>query len=265
MENKDLKELYETARKWTLEAGERIKHSLTDTIEVEYKTSAADLVTQKDKEIEQFFIERILNEYPDHHILGEEGMSETTPADYQQGTVWIIDPIDGTTNFVHQKRNFAISVAIYRDGSPLIGCIYDPIEEELFHGCKDNGAFLNDEKLPVLTSCSVEEAVISFNHLWVVPNEKVDYEKMQQIVLDVRGVRSIGSAALEIAYVACGRLDAYLDFRLSAWDIAAGIVILNELAGISTTMEQEDVDVFNLSSTIFIRPGLDEKLTSYLL
>lgn len=265
MEERKIRELYQTAKEWTLEAGERLKQSLQETIQVEYKTSASDLVTQKDKEIEQFFVERINQTYPGHFILGEEGISNSLQTGIKKGVVWIIDPIDGTTNFVHQKKNFAISVGIYIDGKPIIGLINNPIENELFHANINNGAYLNEEKLEPLKGCSIEEAVISFNHIWLTTNEKVDFQKVQELVRDVRGVRSVGSAALEIANVASGRFDGYLDFRLSPWDIAAGIVILKELGGNCITMEGKEIDVFAPSSTFFAKPELTAKVIDYLM
>jgi len=257
-------EIAEKAKEWTLEAGARLNLSQEEKLNVEYKTSAADIVTQKDKEIEQFFIGNIKSTYPEHYVLGEEGLSDVLPIDTQEGVVWIIDPIDGTTNFVHQNLNYAISVAVYIDGDPTIGYIYDPIKKELFSAIKNQGAFLNDQPLSTLTSCRAEEAVICFNHLWLVPNEKVDYEKMHHLVNDVRGVRYLGSAALEMAYVACGRLDSSLDFRLSPWDIAAGLVILNEVGAERTTLENQAINVFTKSSTIFSRPGIHQYILEYL-
>lgn len=264
MEVSQLEVIVQMAKEWTLEVGKRLRQSLTEAIEVEYKTSAADLVTQKDKEIEQFFIDRIRTRFPEQYVFGEEGLSEFMPPDYKKGIVWIIDPIDGTTNFVHQKQNYAISVAIYVDGEPTIGLVYDPIQDELFHAWKNHGAYLNEQKLSVLSPTVIEEAVISFNHLWLVENDKVPFDKMQRLVSDVRGVRYVGSAALEIVYVACGRLDSYLDFRLSPWDIAAGVVILNEVKAESSTLKNKAIDVFKKSSTIFSRPGLHQKILSYL-
>lgn len=264
MEDLRVAEIAEKAKAWTLEAGARLNLSHQEKLNVEYKTSAADIVTQKDKEIEQFFIENIKTTYPGHYVLGEEGLSDVLPTDTENGVVWIIDPIDGTTNFVHQNLNYAISVAVYIEGEPIIGYIYDPIKKELFSAIKNQGAFLNNQPLSTLTSCTVEEAVICFNHLWLVPNDKVSYEKMQRLVSNVRGVRYLGSAALEMAYVACGRLDSSLDFRLSPWDIAAGLVILKEVGAEMTTLENQAINVFTKSSTIFSRPGIHQHILEYL-
>jgi myo-inositol-1(or 4)-monophosphatase len=243
--------IYSLAKSWTLEAGKRLRECLEDVLEIEYKTSAADIVTNMDREIEQFFIEKISKQFPKHYVLGEEGMATKKTYQSQDEIVWIIDPIDGTTNFVHQKQNFTISVAVYEKGEPRIGIIYDPIQDELFHAFMGQGAYLNERKLEPLTGGSIEEAVLGINALWLTPNPKFDHLRLQALVRHVRGTRSVGSAALEMAYVACGRLDGYLTLRLSPWDFAAGLVILDELGASMTTIHNQKIDVFS-KSTVFV-------------
>lgn len=256
-------EIYENAKRWTKAAGKNLRESLEHTIEVEFKTSASDLVTKKDREIEQFFAQKINEHYPEHMILGEEGTVAQQEYIFEEAQVWVIDPIDGTTNFVNQKMNFAISVAFYDKGVPLIGIIYDPIKDELFHALKGKGAYLNSEKIELLKPITIEEALISINSLWTIPNEKVNAKKLYPVVEKARGIRYIGSAALEIAWILVGRLDAYLDFRLSPWDIGAGIVLLKELGGEATTISGQEIDMSNTTSTLFTRPGLGVEIRSY--
>ena len=137
----------------------------------------------------------------------------------------LLDPIDGTMNFIHQQRNFAISLGIYIDGVGMLGYIYDVVRDDFYHAKKDEGAYYNDERLPKLEEITVNNAVVGVNARWVAPNRYIDHEKMIGLVLECRGTRSYGSAAIEIAYVASGRLDAYISMRLSPWDIAGGLVI----------------------------------------
>src|SRR5690554_2319826 len=118
METSEIKELLEKAKEWTLEAGERIRETIDEPRTVQTKMDYKDLVTEVDQETEQFFIERIKKHYPDHQVLGEEGFGDEVTS--LNGWVWMVDPIDGTMNFVHQKRNFAISIGIYKDGVGLI-------------------------------------------------------------------------------------------------------------------------------------------------
>lgn len=244
-------EVYQTAIEWTEHAGEILRNATKEIIQVEYKTSAADLVTNKDKEIEKFFMDHISEKYPSHFLLGEEGLAKDQDYNPENEIVWIVDPIDGTTNFVHQKRNFAISVAVYEKGQPRIGIVYDPIAKEMFHAQAGKGAFLNDKQLPRLQEKSLEEANISINQLWLVPNDKVDHTLFTEVVQKARGTRYIGSAALEIVYVACERLDTYVDFRLSPWDIAGGMVILNEVGGVMKNLKNNTFSVFTPGTTLF--------------
>jgi myo-inositol-1(or 4)-monophosphatase len=241
-------EVYETAKDWTREAGKKLKNSLGDILNVEYKTTEADLVTEKDREIEEFFIKNIRETYPHHRIIGEEGVHSEEQFNPEEEIVWLIDPIDGTTSFVHQKENFAISVAIYENGKPRIGIIYDPIKDECFHTLIGHGAYLNDEKLKPLTNKNVKHSLIGIDSNWLIPNDRYDYVKFHPLIKDLRGTRIIGSAALEMAAVACGRLNGFISLRLSPWDYAAGLVILNELGAKVTNIENDPITLFEISS-----------------
>jgi myo-inositol-1(or 4)-monophosphatase len=240
------KDIDQKAKQWVREAGENIRNSFESTLSIQYKSNPNDLVTNMDKEIEQFLIGKIQETYPEHRILGEEGYGdEVTSFD---GVLWIIDPIDGTMNFVHQQRNFAISVGIYGEGIGYIGLIYDVVHNELYHAFKGEGAFMNDQRLPKLDKVNIEEAVIGINPVWVTENKRIDHNIIAPIVKKVRGARSYGSAALECAYVACGRLDAYLTMRLAPWDFAAGLILIEEVGGAASTLSGEKVDILTKNS-----------------
>lgn len=258
-------EVYARAKKWTREAGRNLRDSLGQQLHVDYKTSEADLVTEKDREIEQFFIDKIKNAYPHHRIIGEEGMSAEAESDPMDEIVWLIDPIDGTTSFVHQRENFAISVAVYENGQPKIGVIYDPIKDELFHALHGQGAYLNETKLKPLSDTPVKHSLIGINSLWLVPNDYCDHTKFHPLIQDLRGTRIIGSAALEMAAVACGRLNGFICLRLSPWDYAAGLVILKEVEAVTTSIDGSPVRMFEASSIFTGNRTLHEEiLTNYL-
>src|SRR5690625_4990339 len=173
---------------------------------------------------------KIKTKFPDHFLLSEEGYGDLQIQ--KNGTVWIIDPIDGTMNFVHQKKNFAISIGIYHEGIGEIGLIYDVMRDELFHAKRSEGAYKNLERLPSLQhELKFEEVIIALNHHFLCKNNIVDEQVMQKLVKTVRGTRTYGSAALEFAYVAEGVLDGYFSMRLAPWDIAAGIVLVHEVGG----------------------------------
>ncbi|NRG46529.1 inositol monophosphatase family protein [Bacillus sp. CRN 9] len=246
------------AKAWMKEAGERIKESFSSKLTIQTKSHQNDLVTNIDKGTEQFFIKKIHEKYPDHRILGEEGFGDTL--NDVKGIVWIIDPIDGTMNFIHQQRNFAISIGIYEDGIGKIGLIYDVVHDELYHTVKGNGAFINDLKLPPLTTGKVKDAIIGMNATWVTANKRIDPNLLSPLVKDARGTRSYGSAAIEMAYVASGRLDAYLSLRLAPWDYGAGIILIEELGGVTSTMKGEKMKIVDQTSVLVARPGVHEEI-----
>jgi myo-inositol-1(or 4)-monophosphatase len=240
------------------EAGHKIRVSFFNQIHIDSKADANDLVTNIDREIEQFFIERIKTDFPTHKIIGEEGFGDKVES--VEGVVWILDPIDGTMNFIHQQRNFAISLGIYIDGVGMLGYIYDVVQDDFYHARKDEGAYFNDERLPKLEKIAVNNAVIGVNARWVAPNRYIDHEKMIGLVLECRGTRSYGSAAIEIAYVASGRLDAYISMRLSPWDIAGGMVIASEVGAITTNLNGDPSHILGQDSFIVARPRLHEDI-----
>ena len=259
----DIIKLDRDAKNMLKEAGNRIRTSFSSELSIESKADANDLVTNIDKEIEQFFISQINTAYPGHLILGEEGFGNQL--EHLEGIVWMLDPIDGTMNFIHQKRNFAISLGIYKDGEGILGYIYDVVLDELYSAHKGHGAFLNDERIPVLEETSIQEAIIGMNASWVVPNGHIENDGLIQLVRDVRGIRSYGSAALELAYVATGRIDAYMSMRLSPWDVAGGMVIASEVGAVATNLRGEPLKMLGTDTFFVARNGLHEQiLTNYI-
>src|SRR5699024_9410547 len=142
------------------------------------------------KETEQFFVRRVKEQFPHHLLLTEEGFGDEILS--MNGTVWIIDPIDGTMNFVHQKRNFAISVGIYHDGIGQIGLIYNVMDDILYSAIKNNGAFKNDRRLPHLGAVTLGKSLLGLNHYWLCENHLVNEKIMQDLVREIRGVRTYG-------------------------------------------------------------------------
>jgi myo-inositol-1(or 4)-monophosphatase len=246
------------AKQWIKEAGALIKNSFSKELLIQSKSNPNDLVTNMDQEVERFLIGKIRSTFPSHRILGEEGFGEELES--QEGVIWVIDPIDGTMNFVHQQRNFAISVGIYEDGEGKAGFIYDVVHDELYHAFKGKGAFMNEIKLPELEPVEVKEAVIGLNSTWVTPNRRIDREVLTPLVRHVRGTRSYGSAAIEMAYVASGRIDAYITLRLAPWDFAGGKILVEEVGGIATTLDGSSLNILTQSSVLIAKPGLHEAI-----
>lgn len=243
-------DIYQHVKEWVLEAGELLEQSLSDEVPVAYKSSVTDLVTEMDKRIERYFINKIIAHYPDHYIIGEETSELDQKTRYDNKIVWLIDPIDGTSSYVHQKENFAISVAVYENGKPVIGVIYDPVRKELFHALIHNGAYLNEKKLDKIQQSHIHESLIGMDSNWLVPNQTVNYKTLHPLVQDLLGTRIIGCAALELAAVACGRLNGFISFRLSPWDYAAGVVLLIETEALVSTAEGESLNIFEPSSSV---------------
>lgn len=241
--------LFNRVRAWILQAGSIIRNKINNPLTVATKSSPKDLVTQMDREVEFFFANKIKQFYPTHLLLGEEGYGDKEID--KSDTIWIIDPIDGTMNLVHQKQNFAISIGIYFKGIGEIGCIYDVMNNNLYSALKGNGAYKNDRRLPPLKDdLRLEEAMLCLSHRWIIENRLVDEKTMQQLVQKVRGVRTYGSASLEFALVAEGAIDAYITMRLAPWDIAAGKIIVAEVGGVTTNVLGDDVDLLEASSVI---------------
>lgn len=240
------------------EAGHKIRNSFLSDISIESKSDANDLVTNIDKEIEQFFISRINRDFPGHRIFGEEGFGDHI--EDQNGVIWLLDPIDGTMNFVHQKRNFAISLGIYEDGVGKLGYIYDVVNDDLYHGVQGGGAYYNDERLRPLGTTTIEESILAMNATWAVPNRHFDHSGTLKLIQDVRGIRSYGSAALELAYLASGRIDAYISMRLSPWDIAGGMVIAREVGAIATNFRGEPGNLLEQDTFLVANPSIHSRI-----
>ncbi|WP_017753574.1 inositol monophosphatase family protein [Calidifontibacillus oryziterrae] len=257
-----LEQIVTNAKQWILDAGAQIRQSFTtNTLEINFKENPSDLVTDMDKQIEKFFIKKINETFPKHRILGEEGFGDDVKS--LEGTVWIIDPIDGTMNFVHMKRHFAISVGIYHNGSGVVGLIYDVVNDELFSGIKGKGAFLNEQPLKKLQAIEIKEAVIGMNAGWLLEKERIHPSILPPLIQSVRGTRSFGSAAIELAYVASGKIDGYISLRLSPWDFAAGKVIIEEVGGHVTTICGEQLVLLNKQTPLFAaRPGLHSEIVN---
>ncbi|GED57477.1 inositol monophosphatase family protein [Brevibacillus formosus] len=263
MQASTLAALKELALQCARSAGELSLKRMKEPFTVEYKTSASDLVTAVDKEVENHVIQMILARFPDHGILGEESAHAE---DYKQyDTLWVIDPIDGTTNFVHQQINFSVSIAVYHKGEGMVGAVYDPSRDELFYAVKGEGAFLNDRPLQVNRAVSLEQALLCTSVFWNKRAEQIGVDLIvKKLAGKVRGMRLLGSAALEMAYVAAGRLDGYVSMQLNAWDFGAARIIVEEAGGRVTTMMGTPLPYDQKSSVMACNPTFYEELQHYL-
>ncbi|MGH8729752.1 MAG: inositol monophosphatase family protein [Burkholderiales bacterium] len=221
--------LVNTAVKAARRAGaiiERASQNL-DLIAVQ-KKSRNDFVSEVDRAAEAAIIEILLNAYPEHEILAEESGS-TGRSEYQ----WVIDPLDGTTNFLHGFPQYAVSIALVHKGQIAHGVIYDPTRNDLFTASRGRGAFLNERRMRVSRRHALEDALIGTGFPFRETARLERYLAMfRDITLKTSGVRRPGSAALDLAYVAAGRYDGFWEMGLHAWDMAAGALMILEAGGL---------------------------------
>jgi len=188
-----------------------------------------DFVTKVDHAAEEAIIEVVRKAYPDHAVLAEESGTTAGRAEYQ----WIIDPLDGTTNFIHGFPQYCVSIAIRHRDALAHGVIYDPVKNELFTASKGRGAYLNDRRIRVSKCIRLADALVGTGFPFKELNRiNVYVQQMRNLMAKSAGVRRAGAAALDLAYVACGRLDAFWELGLSPWDMAAGALMIQEAGGL---------------------------------
>lgn len=196
-----------------------------------------DFVTEVDRSAEAAIIDTLREAYPAHAILAEEtGRSGPQDSEYQ----WIIDPLDGTTNFIHGFPQYAVSIALSHKGTLTQAVVYDPGRNELFTATKGAGAYLNDKRIRVARRDRLEEALIGTGFPYRVFDHVDAYlEIFKEMIRRTAGVRRPGAASLDLAYVACGRLDGFWEFGLSPWDMAAGALLITEAGGLVADLAGE--------------------------
>ncbi|HTZ95670.1 MAG TPA: inositol monophosphatase family protein [Terriglobales bacterium] len=208
------------------EAGALLMENFQQNVKVEYK-GEADLVTIADRKSEALIRERIRQQWPTHDILGEEGGLQDTGSDYR----WYVDPLDGTTNFAHGFPVFCVSMALEYKGEVIAGVVFDPTRDELFAAEKGSGARLNDRPIHVSKTTNLAECLVATGFPSHKRHKNPNIFFYHHITLRTHGVRRAGSAALDLCYVACGRFDAFWEFKLNPWDTAAGVLLVEEAGG----------------------------------
>ena len=190
-----------------------------------------DFVTQVDLQSEKTIIELIKKRFPEHGIMAEESLGNVDRGEYR----WIIDPLDGTTNYIHGYPVFSISIALQYKREIILGVVHDPLRGDLFYAEKGKGAYLNDQPVHVSQTSDMGKCLLATGFPFRSKQYLEPYlESFRQIFLIASGVRRLGSAALDFAYIGCGRCDGFWEIGLSPWDIAAGSIIIKEAGGIVT-------------------------------
>jgi myo-inositol-1(or 4)-monophosphatase len=229
------------ARECASEAGELLRRTTSEGFTVSSKSVYHDLVTTADVESERLIVERIRRSFPDHDIEAEEGKYPRSGARY----CWVIDPIDGTVNFAKGVPFYCVSIGVTLDGRPLVGVVHDPSRRETFWATAGGGAFLDGKRIQVTGSTALRDALLATGFHYDRGQPMLDtLETIKRFFLGgVVEIRRIGSAALELAYVAAGRLDGFWEHRLMSWDIAAGMLLVREAGGRATDRDGVDLSV----------------------
>lgn len=250
----DTETILHTALDISAEAGALLHQGYGAVRERATKSSAIDLVTEFDHQAEALIISRLRAAFPGHLVLGEEGTrDEAAVAGSGDVPTWIVDPIDGTNNFSHAFPVFAVSLALWQGKNPLVGVLADPLRDETFYAVRDQGAWLASgrqapRRLQTSAATTLVESLLATGFPY--DRHTSDQDNLAEFgafLKRAQGLRRCGAAALDLAYVAAGRLDGYWEYKLSSWDVAAGVLLVQEAGGEVTMMDGQP---FQLAPTV---------------
>jgi myo-inositol-1(or 4)-monophosphatase len=224
------------------EAGQIVREGFGKTINIEFKTNESNLVTQIDKASEKRIIDFIKKEFPTHCILAEESGETKNTSEY----LWVIDPLDGTTNFAHGFPIFSVSIGVQKNGITIAGVVYDIMQDMVYSAETGSGAFSNSNRIYVNPNDKLQRALLVTGFPYnIAENPENAFERFIALTKASRGMRRLGSAAIDFCYVARGVFDGFWEVYLHPWDICAGKLILEEAGGIVTGFRGEAIDIFS--------------------
>jgi myo-inositol-1(or 4)-monophosphatase len=223
------KNLLEAATAIAREAGQILREEFSRPAKISYKGDEVDLVTQADKRSEAAIVMRLTKLFPDHAIAAEEGTGHETASG--SGYRWHVDPLDGTTNFAHSYPCFCVSIAVAQHDVLLAGAVYNPISEEFFSAARGEGATLNGKRIQCSKISALSTSLLCTGFPTHKRKDSPNLRYYGDFTMQSHGVRRDGSAALDLASVACGRFEAFWEFGLKAWDTAAGVLLVQEAGG----------------------------------
>ena len=231
------------------------------TLTIHSKAGAADMFTEADLKAEATVRERLMAHAPDYGFLGEEGgLTPGRDADH----VWVVDPLDGTTNFLTGSPLFAVNIALTRQGEVIAGVTHVPAMNEIFWAETGSGAWLGDQRIRISARTTIEESVLGVGIPFATkPNHEQFYAEMERLTPRVTGIRRLGAGAIDMAWVASGRHDAYWEQSVSAWDMAAGVAIVREAGGLVTDTRGGKLDLMN-GTVLASTPAIQQELLAAL-
>ncbi|XP_018025256.1 inositol monophosphatase 2 isoform X2 [Hyalella azteca] len=266
MNSLDLDDCFQTALDLAKEAGLIISEAFKKAKKVEEKTSPRDLVTETDKLIEDQVISKLQELYPNHKFIGEESTAAGIKCELTNDPTWIIDPVDGTLNFVHSFPYTCISIALWVDKKPCLGVVYNPVLQQLYTARKNAGAFLNGERIRVSGKEDLSRSLVVME-MGYRPDEKkmeVVHRNAKKLIERCHGVRSLGSAALHMCMVAEGAAEGSVSLGLFAWDKAAAVLIVQEAGGVVLDNAGGPHDLMNRRVLCAASPQLAQQMVQLL-
>lgn len=235
------KEICDYAKRLAIEAGELLKKKFGKVRSINFKGDI-NIVTEADCISQEFIRKSIKEKYPDHGILSEEDLEIKPRAPFR----WIVDPLDGTTNFAHGLPIFAVSIAVEYENEIITGVVYNPVSKELFWAERGGGAFLGKKRIKVSETDSLSRSLLATGFPYDIredPNNNLDH--FSKFALKAQAIRRLGSAALDLCFVACGRFDGFWELKLFPWDVAAGILIVEEAGGKLSDFKGFPTDIYS--------------------
>lgn len=244
IENTDREVFFENCLQTATEAAKEAGRFLFDNLKTPFsisKKGRINLVTEMDVKAEEMIISRIREQHPEHQILAEErGLEEgTSPAR------WIVDPLDGTTNYSHGYRFFCVSIALEWEGVIELGAVFDPVTSELFSARRGKGAWLNGRPISVSDGSSLLDSLLCTGFSYHRSEIQKNLQLFGRLIMEARAVRRDGAAALDLCFVACGRFDGFWELSLNPWDVAAGKLIVEEAGGLVTGFDGSPCTVYD--------------------
>lgn len=252
----------DTLKQIALDAGKIVKEGYTSHKEVSHK-GVVDLVTEFDLKTEAFIIDQLKKAFPDHTLVGEESHHGS----YHHDKAIYIDPIDGTTNFVHGIPHLAISLGVWEQGEPTLAVVYNPILEELYWAVQGKGAYCNGQRIEVSPQSKLQNALIATGFPYAKVNAGIEYrwviDCMTNLLPYIQDIRRLGAAAVDLCYLAHGKVEAFYEIDLKPWDVAAGILIVQEAGGQISNVYGAPFD-FDDKSIVASNGKVHQQLIDYL-